>query len=209
MMPYITHRNAGFTLIELLVALMVFAILGTITASVIHRTFETERRVAKQAEQLNALQLAIIVLKQDIQRIIARPARDTTKHNRFAFIGEPQYVEFTQSGRTNPGAKQPRSTLMREALVCKGSRLIQRRWDALDDVSNRAPHYDHTLIDGLKACRFAYLTPNHPLSSTWPIRTANLQASKAVLPIAIQFHAIVQDWGSMTLLFAIKGAHDA
>src|SRR5438105_632303 len=93
----------GFTLIEILIALAVFAILATITTSVLYNAFTTRARVNEQSALLTELQLAISLIQQDTRQTIERPIRSNEMRLFPAFIGQAHYVEFTRDGNVNPG----------------------------------------------------------------------------------------------------------
>ncbi|HBI21432.1 MAG TPA: type II secretion system protein GspJ [Legionella sp.] len=196
-------RVYGFTLIEILIALAVFAILAAITSSAIYHAFNTRTRVTLQADRLSSLQLAIAILNQDTQQIVARSVR-RNQHLSAAFIGQPHYVEFTRGGHTNPDGRERRSTLIRVAFLCTDTALIRRRWDMLDSPSRNA-YQDKILLDHLTKCQFAYLAQNQQLSSHWTKSAVQPNQPVAPLPAAIQFTAHVTDWGKMSLLFQVKG----
>ena len=196
-------RVDGFTLIEILIALAVFAILATITSSSIYHAFNTRARVTRQADQLSALQLAIAILNQDTQQIVARSVR-RNQHHSPALIGQPHYVEFTRGGHTNPDGLERRSTLTRVAFLCKDSTLIRRRWDLLDTPTPNA-YQDKILLDNLTQCQFAYLTHHQQIVSDWTQDAVQPHQPVVTLPAAIQLTAHVADWGKLSLLFRVNG----
>ncbi|WED44182.1 GspJ family T2SS minor pseudopilin variant LspJ [Legionella cardiaca] len=198
-------KKAGFTLIEILIALAVFAILATITSSAMYYSFNTKARVSQQAERLNILQLAVILMQRDSIQIIPRSIRGNEMHLFPAFIGQPQYLEFTRVGVENPNSQEKRSTLQRIAYVCHDNQLLRRSWQVLDPV-NRDHYSDKVLIDNLLACRFAYLNQTLQVLPEWRENALQQNQRAEPLPKAIQLNLTLKDWDKMSLLFAIPEA---
>ena len=74
------NRRHGFTLIEVMVALAVFAILSAMTSQALYHAFDTRARVNEQANQLNAIQLAMTLIRRDTQQIIERSIYGNDMH---------------------------------------------------------------------------------------------------------------------------------
>lgn len=201
------RKNHGFTLIEILVALMVFAILATITSSSLYYAFNIRTRVSIQAERLNSLQLANSIMQQDTAQISDRAPRGNEMRLFPAFIGRTEYVEFTRSGYTNPQSMEKRSTLTRVGYVCSKDKLFRRTWITLDTV-NRNVYQDKLLLDNLSDCHFNYLDQSLHLLAEW--REASIGPGQtdqqAPLPKAIQINLTLNDWGEMNQLFIITEA---
>ena len=200
-------KHQGFTLIEILVALMVFAILATITSSSLYYAFEIRTRVTKQAERLNTLQLTNSMMQQDIVQIIDRAPRGNEMRLFPAFIGRTDYLEFTRAGYSNPQSMEKRSTLSRVAYVCTKDKLYRRTWAALDTI-NRKNYQDKLLIENLNNCHFNYLDKSLHLLAEW--REASLGPGQTTqqppFPQAIQINLTLNDWGEMNQLFIISEA---
>ncbi|RUR19758.1 type II secretion system protein GspJ [Legionella sp. km535] len=198
-------RNRGFTLIEILIALTVFAILASITSSVLYYSFNARTRVNEQADRLNSLQLAISIIQQDTTQTIERPIRGNEMRLFPGFVGQERYLELTRDGVANPKSSEKRSTLKRIALVCEDDKLIRRTWSSLDPV-NRNMHLDKVLVNNLNDCYFNYLNQNLQVLSEWREQALAQNQRKEPLPKAIQINLVLNDWGKLNLLFIIPGA---
>lgn len=199
------HSKQGFTLIEVLIALVVFAILATITSSAMYQAFNTRTRIAAQTNALSAIQLALTIITRDTQQIIERPVRTKAMRLLSPVIGHPHYFEFTRAGLPNPNGLEPRSTLQRVALLCTKHTLIRRSWDSLDDPTRK--HYeDKILLDHLDQCKFAYLNHTRDILSEWRAGAVQVNQKKEPLPIALQLTLNIQGQGNMSLLFALPKA---
>ena len=198
-------QNHGYTLIEIMVALAVFAVLATITASAMYQAFDTRARVNVQANQLNAIQLALILIARDTEQMVDRAIRGNDMLLFPPFVGQTRYLEFTRGGLVNPNGIERRGTLQRIAYVCSGKTLVRRSWENLD-TPNRKQYQDRILLDNLKDCTFAYLSSSRQVLPEWREYAVQQNQKKETLPLAIQFTLTIQNWGDMSLLFAIPEA---
>ena len=199
------NKARGFTLIEILIALAVFAILATITSSVLYHAFTTRSRVNEQSTQLNELQLLISFIQQDISQVLERPIRGNEMHLFSAFIGQPYYLELTRDGEMNPDSSEKRSTLKRIAYLCQKGMLLRRTWTTLNPI-NRQVYEDKPLITQLKDCHFAYLNQNVQVLTEWREQAVTQDQEKEPLPKAIQLNMILNKQGEINLLFILQGA---
>ncbi|KTD20418.1 general secretion pathway protein J [Legionella lansingensis] len=200
------NKEKGFTLLEILIALAVFAILASITSSVLYYSFNTKTRVNQQADRLNELQLAIILIERDTKQVIPRAIRGNEMHLFPVFVGHPQYLEFTRLGIANPGGQEKRSHLKRVAYVCQDNKLLRRTWHVLD-TTNRNDYEDKVLLSNLTGCRFAYLNHSLEVLSEWRENAVQQNQRAEPLPKAIQFNlALNKNWDNMIFLTIIPEA---
>lgn len=199
------NKTKGFTLIEILIALMVFAILATITSSTLYYAFNARTRVNLQAERLNSLQLAISIIQQDTNQTVERAIRGNEMRIFPVFVGQAQYLELTRDGNVNPKSLEKRSTLKRIALVCQEEKLLRRTWASLDP-SDRNIYEDKVLLDNLSACNFKYLNQTLQVLDEWREQAVTQNQRKEPFPKAIQMNLTLKDWGEMNLLFIIPEA---
>lgn len=193
---------SGYTLIEIMVALAVFAILATITSGIMYHVFDTRARVAKQAEQLDQLQLIMTLFTHDTVQFVPRSIRTKDDHNFPMFIGTNEYTEFTRGGLVNPHAQAQRSTLKRIAYLCKNKQLIRRSWENVD-MLDRDSFEDKLLLDNLEDCFFTYMSRNHENLPEWHSYERTDQQHREQLPAAIQLTINPFAWGKMELLFIL------
>lgn len=199
------HLLNGFTLIEILIALAVFAILATITTSVLYQAFTTRTRVNEQSERLSQIQLAISRIQQDTIQIAERAIRANDMRLFPPFTGKENYLEFTRDGIVNPGSIEKRSTLTRVAYLCDEGSLYRRTWNSLDPV-NRSIYEDKLLLDRLNTCHFAYINQNLQSFTEWREQAISLNQNKEPFPKAIQLNISLSDMGEINLLFILPGA---
>lgn len=197
-------KLTGFTLIEILIALMIFALLASITASSLYYSFNTQKRIKEQAQRLSALQLAVSILQKDGLQALARPIRTQNMQFIPAFVGRNNYFELTRDGNTNPHSLEKRSSLKRIALMCVNHTLVYRTWAALDAV-NRNNYVEKRLLDKVSSCHFNYLNHNLQLLAEWREGALTQNQTKESLPIAIQVNLTLIGWGEANLLFMLPG----
>lgn len=199
------NKIKGFTLIEILIALTVFAILATLTSSSLYYAFNTRTLVNAQANRLNELQLAVSIIQQDTEQIMARAIRGNEMRLFPTMLGQPEYMEFTRDGFVNPHSIEKRSTMKRIALVCMDGTLFRRTWTSLDPI-DRNVYHDKALISKLTDCHFNYLNQNLESMPEWREQSMNQNQRPASFPKAIKISLNLQDWGAMDLLFTIPEA---
>lgn len=204
-MNKLTTKFEGYTLIEVIVALAVFAIVSTLTGSVMLQAFETKKRLAYQTEQLNELHLVLTLLRRDIAQTTNRPIRGNENRLYPPFIGESNYTEFTRGGFINPSNTQKSSTLQRVALLCGHHALTRRSWSAVDSPTRRDTR-DQILLRHLTHCAFAYISQSQEHLSSWRPYAISQKQKNAFIPTAIELSLTLENRGSIKLLFPIPEA---
>jgi len=192
----------GYTLIEVIIALAVFAILSTMSASVMLQAFKTKARLAEETDRINTLELTITLIRRDVEQILNRAIRGNEMHLFPPFIGESNYTEFTRGGYVNPNATVQASTLKRIALLCKKHALTRRSWATLDGPE-RNQYQDKLLLDNLEACSFSYVSQSQEILPAWRPYAVSQQQKNASLPEAIQLTLELKHLGKVDVLFAI------
>lgn len=191
--------NKGFTLIEILIALSIFAVLASLTSSVLYYAFNTNTRLNTHLDRINSIQLAVSLMQQDLSQTLNRAVRRQDMQLSPAWAGQPQYLEFTRDGMPNPKGLEKRSTLKRIAYACKEGKLLRRTWRTLDSV-NSAAYEEKILLPSLTSCHFSYFNQNLQLLSEWP------EQHQEPFPKAVQIDITIPALGAMSLLFLIPGA---
>lgn len=187
------NAKKGFTLIEILIALTIFAIIASISATILYNTLNTREKVNRQADALAELQSALALMQRDFAQVIDRPVRDSAMHVFPAFIGLEQSVEFTKDGAVNFNG----SSLERVAFLCHDGRLYRRRWAALDAPNHAKQFSDRIILTGLRHCAFSYLDASLHVLPQW-------QAQKeAPFPHAVKIDCTVEGMGKASLLYPI------
>lgn len=201
------HRLLGYTLIEVIVALTVFAILSTMSASVMLQSFKTKTHLAEETERFNKLQLAVALVRRDVEQAVNRSVRGNEMRLFPPFIGESNYTEFTRGGFVNPNATTQSSTLKRVALMCDHNSLKRRSWVILDSPSRRE-YQDKMILNNLKKCSFSYISQSQEILKAWRPYAVSQKQKNAALPAGIQLTLSIQHLGDVDILFVIpEGAY--
>lgn len=200
-----SNYEKGFTLLEILVALAMFAILATLTSSIMYYAFNTRARVTEQAQRLVTLQLALTLIQRDTEQVINRPVRGNDRQLFPAFIGQASYFELTRGGLVNPDNSAKQSTLKRVAILCRNQKLIRRTWLALDTV-NRSQFEDKVLIGPIQKCQFEYLDQNLQILQEWRENAVQQNQKPEPFPKAIKLSFSIKEWGDFSQLFILPQA---
>lgn len=200
----VPKEQLGFTLIEVLVALAVFAILATLTSSSMYYAFNTTERLRNVSKRVVSMQLAISMVERDTQQVAFRAVRGNDMRLFSAFIGQPQYIEFSRGGFTNPKAQEKRSTLQRVALICRENKLIRKRWASLD-TNDRNNFTEKVLLKNLKKCQFQFLNHNLQILTDWQESPLTDTQQSEPFPKAIQLTIQEDTLGEGIFLFPLPG----
>ena len=195
-------NQRGFTLIEVIVALVIFAILASMTSYVLFQSFDTDNSLKKESTNLNTLKMAITLLRRDTEQIINRPIVGDQQRTIKSFIGQTRYVEFTRSGAINPDAIEQRSSLKRIAYLCKGPHLVRRSWTVLDSI-DRNHYHDTIVLTDLQDCSFYYLDQKHLSSPNWIGAFSDQTHQNSVFPTSVTCHLSIEKWGTLDISLII------
>ena len=197
----------GFTLIEILVALIIFAIIASITSATLFHSFNSRDKVNAMADKLNKLELAMALMEQDISQTVPRSVHGNDLTQYPVFVGENNHIELTRAGILNPGQKERRSTMQRVAYRCASGKLYRKSWLELDTV-NRSRSHEKVILTDLTSCQFQFYNRSLSKLEEWrPQQSSNSKLVKPeLLPKAIRVKLSLQNWGDIQPLFIIAEA---
>ncbi len=198
------HGAAGFTLIELLVAMAIFAVVAVMAYGGLDVVLQARKQGDEHAVKLAALQTSFAILERDIEQAVNRSIRDNFGDDQPPLVGSDDALEFTRSGRHNPGGFS-RSHLQRIAYELDDEQLMRASWQVLDRAQD-SEAVAGPLFAGVEAVEFSYLDGRLEWQSEWPARNLSSQnAPTPGLPRAIELTVETEQWGEIKRLFRVTG----
>ncbi len=192
---------AGFTLLELLIAIAIFAVVGVLAMTGYNELLLQRERAAQTMLRVRTVQRAVSRLTQDFAQLEPRPVRDataTTVNPALYFnSGEPNTVELTRAGWTNP-AGVSRSTLQRVRYHLIDGKLYRDYWTVMDRTLSNTP-VQVLLVDKVTGFSLRFMDRNRQWQTTWPATSVGGigMARARSLPLAVEITLILADWGEV------------
>ena len=192
-------RTAGFTLLELIVVLVIFSVVAVMAYGGLNSVLNARGRVIESLERTTALQKAYVRLRNDLQQLRGRGARDGYGEPQGALAVLPDgAVEFTRSGWRNP-LGQPRSVLQRVAYrLDDDSRLVRASGRSLDRAQDAAPS-EVVVLEQVEEIRWRFLQGGDEWRDTWPGAGGTTLDE---VPRAVEVVLTLKDLGEVRLLFS-------
>ncbi|RUO26430.1 type II secretion system protein GspJ [Aliidiomarina minuta] len=195
-------RTRGFTLVELLVAMLIFALIGLASYTVLSQMTDSDARSKERQQALNEVQFAMLMLERDVRQMVRRPVRAVPQEQRDIFVlsdgrtldSDMDGLAFVRAGWSNPNAQLPRSTLQ-PVLYRVRDNVLQRIYNTyVDDVSARP--YVQDLLHGVEDFRIAYLHDGESIN-TWN--------RPGELPQIVVVQITLEEYGYIERLFLTSG----
>jgi len=194
------QRHSGFTLIEILIALFIFVIVISLASTGLYIIDKAHHRTRDHIKQLQQLQIAVVLIRNDISHIIDRPVKDNNGKTLAAVLGNNQQLQFTRDQVANPLMVAKRSHLVRVGYLLQHHQLVRKIWPVLDRAPSTRPS-TRVLLEGVNSIKITYWDDGK-FYSRWPLLHT---AHKHPIPQAIQLSIHLQRLGSMTQLIATHG----
>ena len=189
----------GFTLIELMVAVIIFAIISTISYRVISSLVTTKEIVTKSQAKWGGISLIMNRLEMSRNRALPLPIRDNDGNLLPSMIGKNKLdgafdaqLEMTLSGNIGDnvmGSTPPKRIGFR---FYQGS-LYLVSWPVLNRVVTTKPDID-LLVADVSNFTLLFLYPDKKWNDTWPPASGD----KALLPAGIQMNLQLKSGESVT-----------
>ncbi len=188
-----TSRRLGFTLIELMVAIVIFAIISTVSYRMITSLVRTKEIAGEAQEKWGNLSLAISNFGMSWNRVIPLVVRDQNGGLLPAVYGKSKLngmydsqLEMTLSGFSGDkiyGTVPPK----RIGYRYYGKTLYLVTWPVLNRVVTTQPDID-VLIDNVTKFEITFLYPDNQWRNTWPPQGGDItslpRAVKVVMVLA-------------------------
>jgi len=161
----------GFTLIEMIVAMVIFALIGIASYTLLNESRHIATVVELKGDRLAELQRAALKLEQDIEQFAFRRTRNEfgdlvpLLRGESGFNDNSGYLEFTRSGWFNPAAL-PRSDLEHLIYKLKEGTLWRLSWYYLDRGGENAD-LKRPLLTGVKKFSIGFLKGKDDWTDIW------------------------------------------
>ena len=121
------NSQRGFTLIEVLVSLFIFSIISIGATTALTQSLKTKEQLASVMDELNEINIARTIIKNDMSAITLRASRDELGDKRpySLFSDSTVLLSFTRRGLENPGGLEKRGDLERVNYVFEEGSLIR------------------------------------------------------------------------------------
>lgn len=190
------EREAGFTLVELLVSLLIFGMLSAAGVALLGISVRAQAMASERLDQVAEVRRAGALLSADLAQAAARPYRDSAGTVHAAFTGESggggeASLVLVRRGWDNPDGG-PRPTLQKVAYRLSGGRLERIAYPLVDGTE---PLAAAVLIEKVRGIGLRYRDEEGGWRDRWD------PTDPAVLPVAIEMVADVEESGVMRQLF--------
>lgn len=203
----------GLTLPELLVALLIFAMISGAAVYALRLSVEGREQLEFADASIRDLQIARLILKEDMALIAPRVVRDEFGNAlpsaflggaglavRPARDGERVLMAFVRRGWKNPQDRNPRSTLQAIEYLVVGDSLVRRTRPYLDDARGQ-PRTDRVLIKDVRDVSIGFFVGEVGGRMTW----AELWPSSGLSgpPMGVRLKFATERFGELEQIFWI------
>ncbi len=151
--------NLGFTLVEVLIALFIFAIISVGATSALTASLRGKTQMNTHLQQVSKLENMRALLRSDMASIALVQRREP--------YGNPEpyilkssgdmLLDFTRTGRSNPGGLSKRGELQHVAYVFEQGQLIRRSFSQINPAP-QSGHIDRVLMEGLARAELQFFS---------------------------------------------------
>ena len=158
----------GFTLVEILVALLVFSVVGLLSARLLSQSVDNQNNLQDRGQRLAEIHRAMRVLQRDILQLSRRKIRDAQGEELPALIVSDQgAIEFSRVGWRNP-LRQPRSEVQRVGYRWQDEKIVRGYWLTLDRSYDAEPAFQ-TLLEDVETIEFFAVDQLGNEHKQWPL----------------------------------------
>lgn len=195
------RAHSGFTLVELVVVMAIFGVLSVMAYGGLNSVLKSRQQVEQHMERTAQFQRVYRYLRDDLQQVRNRPARDSFGDAQPPLRGDrDQRVEFTRAGWRNP-LLLPRPGLERVSYRVADKQLQRESWRVLDQAQD-SKLVSLPLLEGVDGMRLRYLSANREWTEQWPPLSSTGQSqTTSTAPRALEITLETADWGEVVFLF--------
>ena len=195
-----------------MIASIIFAIMAVMAYGGLDNVMDNSEASQQALNRLKQAQHTVTILNRDLNQLVQRDIRDgfgTTQPYLMAGNDVDNLVEFTRSGRVNPG-RLIRSSLQRVAYRFDEDKLVRLQWPQLDRTQEMEAKQS-VLIDEVEQVTIRFLDQNNEWQDQWPPLNAQTTAAAsggtagtATGPVAIEVVLQLKDWGDIRRLYEVR-----
>jgi len=154
---------------------MVASIVAIISITALSFALRAKAIQSLKAERLSDLQLAYVIMQNDIEQALNRPIKDRENNTEPGFWGgNPAfetkgintYITLTRGGIVNPLWEQTASALQRVNYAMADKQLLRITWQALDRASS-SESSNRVLLKGVHNIHFEFINREAEVFDSW------------------------------------------
>lgn len=197
------NKQAAYTLIEILIAMVIFAIIATITTGALFNILKLRSSNQEKNKEIAQLQQAITILNDDLNNVAKRSITIAAGSKEAMLAETTGAITFTRIDNLN--AKQnPHKPMQRIAYRFTTKGLERQAWDVLDRL-NDTPSSSKIILNSVTKGRWYFYDDKNTRHTLWP----PVNQLENTLPRAIEVNFDYKKWGTMTKFFMLKEYPDA
>lgn len=211
------NHEHGFTLVEVLISLFVFSILSVATFSALSASIQGKEKINTKAGELAQFQTMISIIRSDMGAVVLRPVRDRVGDlkpfqfeggfaGKYDEQGRKIFLDFTRSGRTNPGGLEKRGDLQRIIYSVQNGQLIRASLTQVNP-SPQTSYFERVLMKNITSFDLNFIvleqTPqsqfSHQTIANWHVQNqTDREGAITVLPEIAVFDIVTTDGNQTT-----------
>lgn len=194
------HAARGFTLIELVLVIGLFGLMSVMAYGGLRSVLTARESVEASLENLSKVQRAYWRLREDLQQLSPRPAKNQFGQAEAALATELDgLMQFSRAGRRNP-LFAPRPGIERVEYRLEEDRFLRRSWRAVDRAPNAEP-WEATLMEDVRELSWRFLDDAGSWHDSWPPQSNAGTPNLEMLPRAVEMTLDSRDLGELVWLF--------
>ncbi len=152
-------NELGFTLVEVLIALFIFAVISVGATQALTASLRGKTQMNTHLEQVSNLENMRALLRSDMASIALVQRREPYGNPEPYILknGRDTLLDFTRTGRANPGGLSARGELQHVAYIFEHGQLIRRSFNQINPAP-QSGHIDRVLMVGLTKAELQFFS---------------------------------------------------
>ena len=201
------RKDAGFTLIEILLALMIFAVVATMTSIGLRNITTGRDKLQQRAKVVAKLQLATVIMQQDILQMVNRGSNSSQQQAFPAIVASAEKLSFTSANNANIYGTQQHSDLMRVSYSIDNNNLI-RTINLFVDAATDSKPIVQILLKNVSALQWHFINKDGKPLTYWQVESIQ-GVDPYALPRAVIVDFDVKKLGHVRRVYPVGGLYVA